>query len=68
VVANSYTLGSGAALTGPIARGDWPTVAGQIAAARALGMGEAYIAMAQATAQLAATELPASVFRLSTSE
>ncbi|HEU4749428.1 MAG TPA: DUF2520 domain-containing protein [Acidimicrobiia bacterium] len=68
VVANSYTLGSGAALTGPIARGDWPTVAGQIAAARALGLGEAYIAMAQATAQLTATELPASVFRLSTSE
>jgi predicted short-subunit dehydrogenase-like oxidoreductase (DUF2520 family) len=68
VVANTYSLGSGAALTGPIARGDWPTVAGQLAAARAAGVGEAYLAMAQATARLAGSELPSSVSRLPSPE
>ncbi|HEX5671917.1 MAG TPA: DUF2520 domain-containing protein [Acidimicrobiia bacterium] len=64
VVANAYSLGAVAALTGPIARGDWPTVSGQVEAARAAGLGEAYLAMAQATANLANRELPTSVFRL----
>jgi predicted short-subunit dehydrogenase-like oxidoreductase (DUF2520 family) len=64
VVENAYSLGALAALTGPIARGDWPTVSGQIEAAGAAGLGEAYLAMAQATALLAGVELPPSVFRL----
>ena len=68
IVANSYTLGSLASLTGPIARGDWPTVAGQIAAADALGIGEAYLALARATALLAGTDLPSSVFHLPSSQ
>lgn len=67
VVENAYSMGALAALTGPIARGDWPTVRGQIAAANALGFGEAYLAMAQATAHLAGTELPPSVLRLPSS-
>jgi len=67
VVENAYSLGAMAALTGPIARGDWPTVIGQIAAAHALGIGEAYIDMAKATAHLAGIELPVSVSRLPSS-
>jgi predicted short-subunit dehydrogenase-like oxidoreductase (DUF2520 family) len=67
VVENAYSLGAGAALTGPIARGDWPTVSGQIAAADALGVGEAYLAMARATALLAGIEPPSSVLSLPSS-
>jgi predicted short-subunit dehydrogenase-like oxidoreductase (DUF2520 family) len=65
VVENAYALGALAALTGPIARGDWPTVSGQVEAARAAGLGEAYLAMAQATALLAGIEPPTSIFRRS---
>jgi predicted short-subunit dehydrogenase-like oxidoreductase (DUF2520 family) len=57
VVANAFTLGPRAALTGPIARGDAGTVAAQVAAASACdpGLGEAFLAMARATARVAGT-------------
>jgi len=57
VVANAFDLGPRAALTGPIARGDAGTVAAQIAAASACDpeLGEAFRAMARATAAVAGT-------------
>ncbi len=65
VVANAFGLGPGAALTGPIARGDWETVAGQLAAASAVApdLGECFLALAAATARVAGTSLPASLTR-----
>jgi predicted short-subunit dehydrogenase-like oxidoreductase (DUF2520 family) len=57
VVANAFSLGPRASLTGPIARGDAGTVAAQIAAAVACdpALGEAFRAMARATARVAGT-------------
>jgi predicted short-subunit dehydrogenase-like oxidoreductase (DUF2520 family) len=59
-VANSYSVSPGRALTGPIARGDWDTVSGQLDAARRAGpeLGGAFRAMAEATAIVAGTSLP----------
>jgi predicted short-subunit dehydrogenase-like oxidoreductase (DUF2520 family) len=53
---NVFRIGPGAALTGPVARGDWATVARQQEALDQLepAMGELYAALAKATAQLAA--------------
>lgn len=55
IVDNVYRLGAEAALTGPIARGDVGTVAGQLAAADAAGVGASYRWMARATAAVAGT-------------
>lgn len=63
VVENAYELGGREALTGPVARGDWSTVEGQLAAARAVEMSDAYLELVRATAHLAGTELPSSVLR-----
>lgn len=51
-VANVYEVVAGSPLTGPIARGDVPTVVGQLEAARQVsdGVGEQYRLMAEATA------------------
>ena len=68
IVANTYSMGSLASLTGPIAREDWPTVAGQTAAAHTLGLGKAYVGLATATAVVAGVELPSSVFGLPSPE
>jgi len=56
-VANVVELGPAAALTGPVARGDWATVAAHLAA---LGPDErdAYMALARAAARLVDRELP----------
>lgn len=62
VVANAFAIGPRSSLTGPIARGDWQTVTGQIVAAEAVGAGEAFVAMAIATARVAGIEVPPSVF------
>ncbi len=55
VVDNAYEVGPGAALTGPVARGDVGTVAGQMRAAAAVSadLGARYAAMVEATARLA---------------
>lgn len=52
VVDNVFALGPAASLTGPIARGDMATVAGQIAAAHGVSdsVGEQFRALAEATA------------------
>lgn len=59
-VSNSFRLGPPEALTGPIVRRDWPTVAGQIEAASQVSVevGRAFRAMAGATADISGTELP----------
>ncbi len=57
VVANAFDLGPGAALTGPIARGDLATVRGQLEAVadRAPELLGDFLALARATARLAGT-------------
>jgi predicted short-subunit dehydrogenase-like oxidoreductase (DUF2520 family) len=51
-VANSYRDTATPALTGPIVRGDWSTVQGQLAAAREVSddVGDQYRLLAEATA------------------
>lgn len=56
-VDNVERLGPAAALTGPVARGDWDTVAGHLAALDPSERG-AYEALARAAARLAKTEVP----------
>ncbi len=56
IVANVFEMGAGDALTGPVARGDRSTVAGQIAAARAAGVGDDFVALAEITARRAGSE------------
>jgi predicted short-subunit dehydrogenase-like oxidoreductase (DUF2520 family) len=55
VVDNAYDLGPAQALTGPVARGDIGTVAGQIRAAAGVSpdLGARYAAMVEATARMA---------------
>ena len=62
VVANAYSLGPRAALTGPIARQDWDTVIGQVAAADAVSpvLGAAFRSLAEATGYVANVSLPES--------
>ncbi|HUO45235.1 MAG TPA: DUF2520 domain-containing protein [Acidimicrobiia bacterium] len=62
VVANAYELGARPALTGPIARGDWDTVLGQISAADAVSpdLGSAFRSLAEATGYVANVSLPES--------
>lgn len=58
VVANAFTLGPDAALTGPIARGDIETVRGHLAAAEKASVGRQFRLLAEATALRAGRELP----------
>ncbi len=51
-VSNAMALGAKDALTGPIVRGDVGTVRAQREAAQEAGVGEAFVAMARATATL----------------
>jgi predicted short-subunit dehydrogenase-like oxidoreductase (DUF2520 family) len=55
VVDNAYDMGPAQALTGPVARGDIGTVAGQMRAARAVSddLAARYAAMVEATARMA---------------
>lgn len=59
-VKNAFSLTPRSALTGPIARGDWETVAGQRKAADRVGpeVGTQFRLMAEATAITAGRELP----------
>jgi predicted short-subunit dehydrogenase-like oxidoreductase (DUF2520 family) len=59
VVENVFSIGPTAALTGPIARGDLATVAGQMAAADAVdpGLGRQFRLLATATAERVGLEL-----------
>ncbi|HKX75813.1 MAG TPA: DUF2520 domain-containing protein [Acidimicrobiia bacterium] len=63
VTRNVFDLGGGAALTGPIARGDWETVRGQLVAADDAGVGAAFRLLAEATAAMAGVSIPAAVRR-----
>lgn len=54
-VANATSMGGKDALTGPIVRGDVGTVRAQREAAQDAGVGEAFVAMARATATLIGT-------------
>jgi len=56
-VQNVVELGPTAALTGPVARGDWATVAAHLAVLEP-DEREAYVALARAAARLAGRELP----------
>jgi len=56
VVRNAFTMGTRAALTGPIARGDVGTVVAQREAAAAAGIEEAFVALGRITAVLAGTD------------
>ncbi|GIU92108.1 MAG: NAD-dependent glycerol-3-phosphate dehydrogenase [Acidimicrobiia bacterium] len=53
VVDNVFELGPEAALTGPVARGDWGTVAAQVAAADRAGVGDQFRLLVRVTAGLA---------------
>jgi predicted short-subunit dehydrogenase-like oxidoreductase (DUF2520 family) len=59
-LADVARLGPGAALTGPVSRGDWDTVRRHVAALPA-DERPAYLALAAAAARLAGTTLPADV-------
>lgn len=54
---NVVELGPAAALTGPVARGDWATVAAHLAAMEP-DEREAYIALARSAARLVGSEIP----------
>lgn len=58
ILHNAFAIGPKSALTGPIARGDWATVAAQFSAAQRLGLGEQFKLLAKATAITAGVELP----------
>lgn len=61
VVENVFAVGAAAALTGPIARGDLPTVHGQMRAASSVspGLGAEFRLLAEATALRAGVDLAA---------
>lgn len=56
IVANVFKLGPVAALTGPVARGDRSTVAGQLMAAQRAGVGDDFVTLAKITAHRAGTQ------------
>ena len=61
ILDNAFAIGPQSALTGPIARGDWATVAAQFRAAQRLGLGQQFELLAKATAITAGVELPSNL-------
>lgn len=57
-VDNVEAMGAAAALTGPVARGDWATVERHLGVMRSEPDRDAYVAMARLAADLAGRELP----------